>query len=86
MSPMGKKDCTMRVGDVLEWIAGVCLVVGIFVFAGPGGAFLAGATFLAYEAQCLSATEFTIKLPRPRLPQRLRRRHDAKTTKVVQRT
>ena len=86
MSPMGKKDCTMRVGDVFEWVAGVCLVVASFMYLGVPLALLAVALFLGYQAQCLAATEFTIKLPRPRLPQRLRRRHDAKTTKVVQRT
>jgi hypothetical protein len=55
----------MKVGDVLEWIAGGCAIAAAFLYLSWPLALLAIALFLGYEAQCLSTTE--IRIPRPHL-------------------
>lgn len=51
----------MRVGDVLEWLAAVCLVLGAYLGSGRlWPALLVAAVCLLYEAQCLA------QMPLPR--------------------
>ena len=39
-------------GDVLEWLAGACLVVAAYLWAGTAPALAAAFLVLFYEAQC----------------------------------
>jgi hypothetical protein len=44
------------IGDVLEWLGGVCLVVAAYLYAGIELALVGAALVLIYEAQCLSTS------------------------------
>ena len=41
-------------GDVLEWVAGACLVTAAYLAAGDAAAFATAGGFLAWEAQVLA--------------------------------
>ena len=62
----------MTIGDVLEIFAGGCLVTASALWLGGPLAFLAAGLCLAYLAQC-----YTESIPRPRMPEFLRRHKDA---------
>ena len=56
----------MRLGDILEWLAGVLLVLGVLAVGwhATALALFVAAIFLGYQAQCHAGTEF--RIPRPR--------------------
>lgn len=56
----------MRVGDLLEFVAVVCLVAAAYIWTGLALALLVAAICLGYLAQCYAKS--TIRLPR-RKPQ-----------------
>lgn len=60
----------MRIGDVLEWLAGAAAVTATYLGSHQlWAAFAGGAVVLAYQAQCYGAAQFSwpkIKLPRLR--------------------
>ena len=69
----------MRVGDLLEWLAGAAFVGGAYLattLAWP--AVLVGGAFLIYQAQCHGTTPFP-KVQRPgwlRIPRRAGKKRD----------
>ena len=52
----------MRVGDVLEILAGCALVAALYLYAGTAGALVATAACLAYLAQVYSDSK--LRIPR----------------------
>lgn len=57
----------LRVGDVLEWVAGIVAAVGAYFatsLAWP--ALIVLALFLAYQAQCYAERKFRLPSPRGR--------------------
>ena len=42
----------MALGDVLEWLAGICLVIATYLWGGFAPALAAAFLFLFYEGQC----------------------------------
>ena len=73
MSLDTRREGVMRVGDVLEWLAGACAVAAVVAFGWHPVplALNVAAAFCAYQAQCLADTEF--KLPRLRIRRRAKK-------------
>ena len=53
----------MKLGDLLEWLAGAALTNGVYVLAGRAGAAISCAACLAYFAQCYGATRLPFGRP-----------------------
>ena len=71
----------MRVGDLLELLAGACLSVGAILIGGIGVGLIVGGVCLAWEGQCFGST------PLPRISRergRWRLRRPAESTDTAQ--
>jgi hypothetical protein len=73
----------MRVGDVLEIVAGVCLTVGAGSLAGTGVALIVAGIVIGYIAQCYGTTELP-RISRERGQWRVRLRRPAESTDTAQ--
>ena len=49
----------MTFGDLIEWVAGGCLVASAYIGAGTAAALAVAGVFLVYQAQCLAGFEFS---------------------------
>jgi len=73
----------MRVGDLLELLAGACLAVGAGLIGGIGVGLVVAGVCLAYEGQCFGTTPLP-RIARERGRWRLRLRRPAESTDTAQ--
>ena len=67
----------MKVGDMLEWLAGALFVVATYLLvigSNVGPPLLVAGLFLTYQAQCWAAHPLKWRLRRPKLKLRRRRK------------
>jgi len=73
----------MRVGDLLELLAGACLAVGAGLIGGLGVGLVVAGLAIGYEAQCFGSTPLP-HVARERGRWRLRLRRPAESTDTAQ--
>jgi hypothetical protein len=55
----------VRIGDLFEWLAAICLVTAVVLLLGVPASLIAAALFLFYQGQCHAMTPIRLRRDKP---------------------